>query len=474
MQLANRPVFSSSKRYSVLAAALSVAVLGALPCAAQDAAPGQPPAAPAPLPKFTPYHAGGIYNVGDKAGWTITIPEGVTPPKEPYTYSIQINEVAQGATTGELDLSSGKATLEVPSDKPEMVFIVISPPGAQNGRGRGGFGGGFGGRGRGRGTPQHAWQIGAAIAPTKLEPTAAKPADFDSFWDGKLKALAAVPINPQLTEVDQHPEGQKVYQFKLDSVDSHVQGWLAKPDKDGKFPALILYQYAGVYALPVTNVTNRAAKGWLCMDVDSHDIPPTQGPTPQLNGYQSFGNTDREKCYFLDMYLRDTRAVQYIKSRPDWDGKTIVLMGTSMGGQQTLVTAGLNDGITAAVAWVPSGTDFNGDLHGHKVGYPNWNSSNPQVAETGLYFDVVNFAPRIKAPTFIGMGFLDQIASPVGIWTAYNQIPGPKEIVPMPEAGHNNEAPAEIEKAWTSRAEEVLTTVLEGGKLTSKGAPAAQ
>lgn len=427
-------------------------------------APGNAPggAQAAPLPVFTPFHASGIYNIGDKAGWTVTLPAGATAPSAPYAYEVRLND-QEPVKTGELDLSSGKATLEIPSDKPEMIFVQINQPGGGGGRGRGrGFGGGGG----------YAWQLGAAIAPTKLEPTAPKPADFDAFWDAKLKALAAIPINPQLTEAPKDPAGQKEYMFKLDSVDSHVQGFLAKPDKEGKFPALILYQYAGVYALPEKNVTDRAAQGWLCMDVDSHDIPPTQGQTRELQNYQSIGNTDREKCYFLDMYLRDTRAVQYMKSRPDWDGKTLVLMGTSMGGQQTLVTAALNDGITAALAWVPSGSDFDGPLHGHPNRYPNWNVTDPKVAQTGLYFDVVNFAPRIKAPTFIGTGFLDRIASPVGIWTAYDQIPGPKEIVPMPTGAHNNQVDT-ADKAWTTRSEEILKTLLEGGKVTPAGTPAA-
>jgi hypothetical protein len=30
------------------------------------------------------------------------------------------------------------------------------------------------------------------------------------------------------------------------------------------------------------------------------------------------------------------------------------------------------------------------------AGYPNWPSENPQVMETALYFDIVNFASRIR------------------------------------------------------------------------------
>jgi len=449
--------FASVRGRALLLAAVTASI--AAPCLAQQA----------PNPTFTPYHKNGIYEVGEKAGWNVTLPEGATAPTGHYTYTVRANQM-ETLKTGELDLSSGKATLDVPSDTPVMLTVQITPPAAAPASAPAGApaAGGRGG-GRGRGGPGGGLTLGAAIAPAKLQPSAPRPADFDAFWDGKLKELAAIPINPQLTPQTTTAAGVELSMVKLDSLNSHVQGYIAKPAKEGKFPALILYQYAGVYVIPPTNSTNRAAQGWLCMNVDSHDVVPNsiQG-VPQ--NYQGVGNTDRETSYFLNMYLRDTRAVQYIKTRPDWDGKTIVLMGTSMGGQQTLVTAGLNDGITAAVAWVPSGTDFNGDLHGRKVGYPNWSTRDPKVAQTGLYFDVVNFASRIKTPTFIGMGFLDTTASPVGIWTAYNQIPGAKEIVPMPEAAHNNVIP-NTERAWNTRSEEVLSTILKGGVLKANGIP---
>ena len=59
------------------------------------------------------------------------------------------------------------------------------------------------------------------------------------------------------------------------------------------------------------------------------------------------------------MYLRDSRALDYLLTRPDWDGKTIVLMGGSMGGQQSLALAGLRpDPISAVLVCVPAGADI--------------------------------------------------------------------------------------------------------------------
>jgi cephalosporin-C deacetylase-like acetyl esterase len=192
-------------------------------------------------------------------------------------------------------------------------------------------------------------------------------------------------------------------------------------------------------------------------------MPPNESTGPPRD-YQAVGNTDRETSYFLKMYLRDTRAIDYIASRPDWDGKTIVVMGTSMGGQQSLVTAGLNpDRITAVIVNEPSGADTNGDLHGRAAGYPNWPSNDLKVMQTALYFDPVNFASRIKAPSLVAMGFIDTIAPPAGIWTALNQIPGPKEAVAMVESDHNNITP-DKQGAFQERSEGVLRTILQGSE----------
>ena len=140
-----------------------------------------------------------------------------------------------------------------------------------------------------------------------------------------------------------------------------------------------------------------------------------------------------------------------------------------MGGQQSLVLAGLRpDKITAALVCVPAGADTNGDLHGRKAGYPNWPSDNPDVMKTALYFDTVNFASRIKAPVMAGMGFIDTISPPAGVWTALNQIPGPKEPLPMIESEHDNLTP-EKGRACPARTSEILDVLVKGGEFKPNG-----
>lgn len=129
--------------------------------------------------------------------------------------------------------------------------------------------------------------------------------------------------------------------------------------------------------------------------------------------YASIGDTSRETSYFLNMYLRDTRALDYIETRPDWDGRTIVLLGTSMGAQQSFATAGLNPGrVTAIITNVPAGANISGDLYGARRGFPNWTVDDPCVVETARYFDIMNFAPAIKAESLVAFGFIDTTAPP--------------------------------------------------------------
>jgi len=408
---------------------------------------------------ITPFRRSGIYAAGEKVGWTVARRSGNEAPDSKSlvntTFNFTIKKNNQDLLkTGTLDLSAGSAAIEITLNEPAMLYVEINPEPASPTSPSPASGG----------PPHTAYAtLGAAVTPHKLLPSVPRPSDFDAFWDSKLSSLREVPINPVLTPVPNDIAGVELSTVKLDSLNSHVQGYVAKPKKEGKFPALVIYQYAGVYALQPKTVTDRAAEGWLALDVDSHDIAPNETSGVPRN-YQSIGNTDREKSYFLNMYLRDTRAIDYITSRPDWDGKTIILMGTSMGGQQSLVTAGLNpDKITAVIVNEPSGADSNGNPHGRRAGYPNWPSTDANVGRTALYFDTVNFASRIKAATVAAMGFIDTIAPPAGIWTALNQIPGPKEAIPMVESDHNNITP-DKQGAYDERSKKVLRTILEGGR----------
>ena len=430
------------------------------------------PAPPLQQLVFRPYHASGLYDVGDIVGWIVS--PGATAPTYSYKWTIRRNN-KEVLKEGKLDLRSGKDRIETVGDQPEMIYVAIEPyanfstdnsvegggaPAATNAgpAATPAFVGGNTGRNNG------LYAVGAAVAPSRLGLSTPRPQDFDAFWDAKLAAQSKVAINPSVTSIQSDIPGIEESVFALDALGSKVHGYVAKPARQGPFPAIIQLQYAGIYALDPHWAAQRASDGWLVINVDAHDKLPSDPSGDVPKSYVAVGNADREKSYFLDMYLRDSRALDYLLTRSDWDGKTIVLTGGSQGGQQSFALAGLRpDKITAVLVCVPAGADTNGDLHGRKSGFPNWPSDNPEAMETALYFDPVNFASRIKAPVMAGMGFIDTVSPPAGIWTALNQIRGDTEPLPLIESEHDNFTP-DKGRACPARTQQILDSLRTGAK----------
>jgi cephalosporin-C deacetylase-like acetyl esterase len=434
---------------------LSLAIVPALTLAVGSAF-----VSPAPRPQdalrpvVTPYRASGIYALREKAGWTVTIPTGATVHEGGLAYVIKKNNQVV-IQSGTLDLSSGNGRVEVTVNEPAMLFMELTPPG---------------------GKPM---AFGAAIAPTQLRPVVQRPRDFDAFWKRKVAELKAVPENPVLTPGESGKPDVDYATIRMDHVNgTNVHGQIARPRKPGKYPAMLILQWASPpYRLWSPWVTDRAAEGWIALNIQPHNVLPTEPQSyynslpNELKNYHTIGQQDREKNYFVEMYLRGYRAADYLSRLPDWDGKTLLVMGTSMGGQQSFAVAGLHPKVTHMIVNVPAGADLNAALHGRQAGYPFLPSNDPKSMETARYIDAINFAPRIRATSLVGMGFVDTISPPAGIWTAYNLIRGPKEAAAMVDSPHNNFATPEQQRPYTSREAEWLSALARGERVRLKKAP---
>jgi len=403
---------------------------------------------------LTPYKASGIYNLNETAGWKITRSGSTDNSPTKYHYQLLSNN-ASVLMSGDWDLSNGPATLESKSSNPEMLFLKVTPMsgGATN-----------------ESRSSSILEAGAAIQPEQLKPVEPKPKDFDRFWSSKIKELQKIPMNPVVTPDISDTPGVDFSIIQLDHINGeHVYGQIAKPTKKGKYPALLLLQWASPpYPLYKGWATQYARQGWLTLNIEPHNVLPNQPKSyydalpDSIKRYNEIGQNDRDKNYFLRMYLADYRAVDYLTKCPDWDGKTLVVMGTSMGGQQSLAVSGLHPKITHVIVNEPAGCDINASLYGRQQGYPYFNVKDPKVAATAPYFDAINFAPHIHAKALVAMGFVDTIAPPTGIWTAFNLMKGPKEAAPMFNSPHNNMATTQQQLPFTKRSQEWLNALVKG------------
>ncbi|MBQ6353294.1 MAG: acetylxylan esterase, partial [Lentisphaeria bacterium] len=163
--------------------------------------------------------------------------------------------------------------------------------------------------------------------------------------------------------------------------------------------------------------------------------------TIKING-GLVGIEDRDTWCFGFMYYRVMRALDFVKSLPEWDGKNLISIGGSLGGAQSTAAAALDPAVTMAVIKNPCFCEFDGAASGRTGSIPRGSNrpgaKSPAALKAQSYYDCVNFAPRIKCPVFICTGGSDELCPPSNVFAVYNAMPAgtKKQMFFNPGAGH--------------------------------------
>ena len=409
-------------------------------CRADTAQPLSPDPWNAILLTVTPDHTDGVYALNQPAVWTVDVKSGDRSGLAALPYTVK-RDGGDAITNGTIDLSAGPATITATRAEPGALLAVISVPTATPKK-----------------TPR-PFTGGAIFAPEKIGPGAPAPTDFDDFWKAKLQDLDAVPPNPvvaQTSDADvKYNDGIPYYKVTLDNIwHTQVQGQLSHPLKKGKYPGLLIFQAAGVGPLEKEMVVRAAKAGYLVLNIEAHDMPIDESPAfynnlkaTTLKDYTSIGVDSRDTYYFLRMVLGCVRAAEYLTSRPDWDGTTLIVSGVSQGGFQSFATAALFPKVTAVVTSAPAGDDAYAVLAQppRPVAWPACyfpprpDDPDGSKARTTLgYFDTIYFAARVHCPVLACVGLIDETVRPASILAAYNAIPGAnKELMIFPFYDHS-------------------------------------
>jgi cephalosporin-C deacetylase len=298
----------------------------------------------------------------------------------------------------------------------------------------------------------------AAFSPEKIQPTQTEPADFDAFWDAGKAELAKVPLEPDITLMPEAcTPAVNVYHVSFRTIGSsgqyvsRIYGILCEPKAPGKYPAVLRVPGAGVR--PYSGSKDLAARGVITLDIGIHGIPVNLAPglydqlrTGALNGYHLYNLDNKDLYYYRRVYLSCIRANDFLVSREMYDGQNLVVTGGSQGGQLTIVTTALDSRVKGLAPQFPAYCDVTGYLHGRAGGWPhmfrpdaktgeNFHATPAKIATTS-YYDVVNFAKRVKVPGHYTWGYNDEVCPPTSMYAAVNQITAPKELVLALEANH--------------------------------------
>jgi len=303
---------------------------------------------------------------------------------------------------------------------------------------------------------------GAFYDKEKIAPARPCPADFDQFWANARKELDAVPMKATVIS------SRNVKDVKVENVsitcagNAPVRGYIAMPKdaKEKSLPALLTVHGAGVRSAGEQSACSYASSNnCIAFDINAHGIENGRDAAfyealkqSTLLHYNQQGKESRETYYFRGMFLRVMRALDYLKSLPQWDGKNLMVYGSSQGGAQTIVAAALDHDVTAAIAGVPAMCDHAGALAKRTPGWPKVDVSgkNTPVLEATAYYDMVNFAHLIHCPIVTFTGFADTTCSPVGVIAFYNQLPKDtdKKLYTIPQGRHGSSKFSEFQKTY--------------------------
>lgn len=373
-----------------------------------------------------------LYSVGEKARFVVTLKqEGQPVAAAELSYTLDKDGMPP-VTQGKLTIENGTGSFEGTLEEPGFLRCRVSYVDAEK-----------------KGVTALA---SAGFDPEKIGPSLPVPDDFDAFWAAQKARLAQVPLLPAMTTVASPVEGIECFDVQIPCVPPRpVSAYFARPAGAApkSLPAILTVHGAGVSSSRLPGAVRSAQVfGALAMDLNAHGIANGQPASfytalseGELKEYRTAGRESRETCYFLGMFLRLVRAMDFLTSQPEWNGKVLIVTGSSQGGGQAIAAAGLDPRVTLISAGVPAICDHSGKAIGRINGWPKLvpdveGKPDPKILEVGRYFDGMNFATRAKAEAIFSVGFIDPTCPPSSVYATYNNWPGKKQIVNEPLMMH--------------------------------------
>lgn len=384
-----------------------------------------------------PDHANWLYQTGENAKVEVSFCKYGIPRDGELKYSIG-NDMLQSDKHGSVKLKNGRAVINMGTKKtPGFRDMKLSV--SLDGK-----------------TYEHHIKVGFSV--DKIKPYTQEPQDFRSFWQKNVEELKQVPMSyTKELYKDYCTDKIDCYLVKLqiDKMGHSMYGFLFYPKnaQPGKHPVVLCPPGAGIKTIkdPMRN-KYYAENGFVRFEVEIHGLDPrissetfgeiSRAFNDRNGGYLANGLENKDIYYMKHVYVGLVRCIDFLTSLPEWDGKNVAVQGGSQGGALAIIAAGLDSRVTQCVANHPALSDMAGyAAKGGTGGYPHFCRqpqilSNKDCLNTLAYFDVVNFARYVKAPTYLTWGYNDVTCPPTTSYAVWNTLKCTKESLLTPINEH--------------------------------------
>ena len=282
------------------------------------------------------------------------------------------------------------------------------------------------------------YYAGTAVEPEKLT-DCGEPADFDEFWAKQKKRLAEVPFVGKVEEklLSSTKKGD-IYAVSIPCAGPRpATGYLTIPRnaKVKSLPAQIFFSgYGARPSVPPKRIEKKMivlylnAHGQYLLDAERNKEHLKSIRSNGKNyGFDPIQNQDPETAFFNGMTLRIMRALEYLKTRPEYDGKRLYAAGGSQGGLQTLWAAALDSDVVWARPGITWCCDLAGTVKKNRL-HGKWRIEYVPALD---YYDPVFMAKRIKKARvdIVRAGMGDYTCPPSGLAISYNNLATPDKSI---------------------------------------------
>lgn len=282
--------------------------------------------------------------------------------------------------------------------------------------------------------------VGAMVAPEQCKPGFSTPDDLQEFWNKEIAKMRETPLEVKITPAPQGKKDQSDFECFDVEISMHegnpVRGYLVYPYDavEKSLPIVIRTHSAGVKGKWCRSSIDKTiddallGSGAIAFDINAHGMLNGQPQeyyddldAGELYKYASREFTSHEDFYFRLMYLRLVRALDYLVTLPQWEGKRVAIYGESQGGAQAAALAGIDSRITAALLRVPAFIDTGAPLEGRRRTWPPAYSLNAEEHRDILpYYDGACLLTLTKAKLFFEAGLVDYTCPAACITAGYN------------------------------------------------------
>lgn len=267
--------------------------------------------------------------------------------------------------------------------------------------------------------------------------------DFNDFWHRTRQQLDLIPCQPIYERLDSLQNTRKrKYDVKILSFDNvYIKGHLTIPKRAGKFPTLINIQN---FENSNTAELDSIFSDWVIFHLNVRSlIEPETAISPGFLRYMIGNINDRERYIVRGAIMDCIRGVDVVLSHSWVDTSRLVVYGESLTGGFAFIAAALDSRIKALVVNSPLmaafdvGTKFPAPPYHQIVSYIVENPHEKKNVFTNLtYFDLINFAGKLRCPVLMNIGLQDDMCPPRTTFLLFNQLSTAKEPAIYPDEGH--------------------------------------